>query len=164
MSRGNPRTRRVLPGLVMVRIERVRKQKPNRAQRVAERLKTELMEFLLRGGLREPALESAYVTGVTVTDDLRHARIYFRLTRPEVDAKDRNAACSALDRASGYLRRELGPRLQLKYMPDFKFFWDDGLDRAARVDAVLAELHGENGPGEDEASHPSGRGTGEGSR
>ena len=67
MSRGNPRTRQVWPGLVMVRIERVRKQKPNRAQRVAERLKTELMEFLLRGGLREPALESVYVTAVAIT-------------------------------------------------------------------------------------------------
>lgn len=142
MSRGNPKTCQVWPGLVMVRIERVRKQKPNRAQRVAERLQTELMEFLLRGGLREPALESAYVTGVTVTDDLRHARIYFRLTQPEVDVKDRNAACSALERASGYLRRELSPRLQLKYMPDFKFFWDDAFDRGARVDAVLAEIEG----------------------
>jgi ribosome-binding factor A len=121
-------------------------QKPNRAQRVAERLKAELMDFLLRGGLREPALAAAYVTGVEVTDDLRHARIYFRLTQPEVDAKDRSAARSALERASGYLRRELGPRLQLKYMPDFKFFWDEGLDRAARVEAVLAELHGEDGP------------------
>ena len=118
----------------------MRTQKPKRSQRVAERLKTELMDFLLRGGLREPALASAYVTDVAVTDDLRHARIYFRLTQPEVDAKDRNAACLALERASGYLRRELSPRLQLKYMPDFKFFWDDALDRAARVDAVLAEL------------------------
>jgi ribosome-binding factor A len=142
MSRGNPWTRQVWPGLVMVRIERVRKQKPNRAQRVAERLKTELMEFLLRGGLREPALESVYVAAVALTDDLRHARVYFRLTQPEVDAKDRNAACSALERASGYLRRELSPRLQLKYMPDFKFFWDDAFDRGARVDAVLAEIEG----------------------
>jgi ribosome-binding factor A len=64
------------------------------------------------------------------------------LTQPEVDAKDRNAACSALERASGYLRRELTPRLQLKYMPDFKFFWDDAFDRGARVDAVLAEIEG----------------------
>jgi ribosome-binding factor A len=127
----------------MVRIERVRTQKPKRSHRVAERLKTELMDFLLRGGLREPSLASVYVTDVAVTDDLRHARIYFRLTQPEVDAKDRNAACLALERASGYLRRELSPRLQLKYMPDFKFFWDDALDRAARVDAVLAELQGQ---------------------
>jgi ribosome-binding factor A len=118
----------------------VRTQKGKRSERVAERLKTELMDFLLRGGSREPALAFVYITDVAVTDDLRHARIYFRLTQPEVDANDRNAAGLALERASGYLRRELSPRLQLKYMPDFKFFWDDALDRAARVDAVLAEI------------------------
>jgi len=122
----------------------VQKQKPKRADRVAERLKSELMDFLLRGGLREPALTSVYISGVKLTNDLRHARIYFRLTQPEVDDKDRNAARSALERASGYLRRELGPRLQLKYMPDFTFFWDEGMDRAARVDAVIAEIHGED--------------------
>jgi ribosome-binding factor A len=139
--------------------------KPSRAHRVAGLLRAELMELLLRGGLRDKAVADAYITDVAFTDDLRHARIYFRLTQPEVDAKDRSAACSALERASGYLRRELGPRLQLKYMPDFKFFWDDGFDRAARIDAVLAELHdhGEN-PGSDEAS-PNGRaGGGEGLR
>jgi ribosome-binding factor A len=123
----------------------VRKQKTNRAERVAERLKSELMEFLLRGGLREPALAAVYITQVAVTDDLRHARVYFRLTQPEVDDKDRSAAKAALERASGYLRRELGPRLQLKYMPDFTFFWDEGLDRAARVDAIIAEIHREDG-------------------
>jgi ribosome-binding factor A len=123
----------------------VRKQKTNRAERVAERLKCELMEFLLRGGLREPALAAVYITQVAVTDDLRHARVYFRLTQPEVDDKDRSAAKAALERASGYLRRELGPRLQLKYMPDFTFFWDEGLDRAARVDAIIAEIHREDG-------------------
>ena len=122
----------------------MQKQKPKRADRVAERLKSELMDFLLRGGLREPALTSVYISGVKLTNDLRHARIYFRLTQPEVDDKDRNAARSALERASGYLRRELGPRLQLKYMPDFTFFWDEGMDRAARVDAVIAEIHGED--------------------
>jgi ribosome-binding factor A len=123
----------------------VPKQKSKRADRVGERLKAELMDFLLRGGLREPAVASVYVTSVALTNDLRHARIYFRLTQPEVDAKDRSAASAALERASGFLRRELGPRLQLKYMPDFTFFWDEGLDRAARVDAVLAEIHGNDG-------------------
>lgn len=156
MSRGNPKTCPTWPGLVMVRIERVRTQKTNRPQRVAERLKTELMEFLLRGGLREPALAHVYITGVAVTDDLRHARIYFRLTQPEVGAKDRNAATLALERASGYLRRELSPRLQLKYMPDFKFFWDDALDRAARVDAVLAELHDQKDPDREPAPDDGG--------
>jgi ribosome-binding factor A len=108
---------------------------------VAGRLQAELMELVLRGALREPSLADAYFTEIQLSDDLRHARIYFRLTRPNLGAKDREHALSALDRASGFLRKELGPRLQLQYMPDLKFFWDEGLDRAARIDSILAEIH-----------------------
>jgi ribosome-binding factor A len=98
------------------------------------------MEFLLRGGVRDPAVADVYVTNLTLSADLRHAQVYFRLTRPAVSDKDREHALAALERANGYLRRELGPRLQLQYMPDLKFFWDEGFDRAARVDAVLDEI------------------------
>jgi ribosome-binding factor A len=101
------------------------------------------MELVLRGALRDPELADTYVTSVQLTDDLRHARIYFRLTRSVVGAKDREHALAALERAGGFIRRELGPKLRLQYMPDLKFFWDDGLDRAARVEAVLAEIRRE---------------------
>jgi ribosome-binding factor A len=123
--------------------------KPSRAQRVAGRLQAELMELVLRGALRDPSLADAYFTQIQLSDDLRHARIYFRLTRPNVGAKDREHGLQALERASGFLRKELGPRLQLQYMPELKFFWDEGLDRAARVDSILAELHRDDGPGGD---------------
>jgi ribosome-binding factor A len=127
-----------------------RPNKPSRAQRVAGRLQAELMELVLRGALRDPSLADAYFTQIQLSDDLRHARIYFRLTRPNVGAKDREHALQALERASGFLRKELGPKLQLQYMPDLKFFWDEGLDRAARVDSILAELHRDERPGGDD--------------
>jgi ribosome-binding factor A len=114
--------------------------RPKRSNRVAGRLQAEIMGLLLRGGLRDRTLSDVYVTRVELTDDLRHARVYFRLTRPEVDDKQRNAALKALGGAGGHIRRELGPKLQLKYMPDLVFFWDEGFDRAARVEAVLEEI------------------------
>jgi ribosome-binding factor A len=98
------------------------------------------MELVLRGELRDPGLSDAYITRVQLSDDLRHARIYFRLTRPNLNAKDREHALAALERAGGFIRRELGPKLQLQYLPELKFYWDDGLDRAARVEAMLAEI------------------------
>ncbi len=119
--------------------------KAKRSERVAERIKAELMELLLRGEVRDPALVDIYVTNVLLTDDLRHARIYVRLTRSEADVDQRKRVTRALERAAGYVRRELGSRLQLQYVPDLKFFWDEGLDRAARVDAVLEELKREGG-------------------
>ncbi len=114
-----------------------------RADRVAERIRAELMAVILRGGVRDPAVSDVYVTEVVLTDDLRNARVYFRLTRPEVDDKQRDAALRGLSRAGGHLRRELGPKLQLRYMPELQFFWAQGPDRAARVEAVLAELERE---------------------
>lgn len=117
-----------------------RPNKPSRADRVAGRLQSELMELIVRGSLRDPGVVDTYFTQVILTDDLRQARVYFRLTRPEVSAKDREYALAALERAGGFIRRELSPRLQLQYMPELKFFWDGGLDRAARVEAVLAEI------------------------
>lgn len=127
-----------------------RPNKPSRAQRVAGRLQAELMELVLRGALRDPSLADAYFTQIQLSDDLRHARIYFRLTRPNVGDKDREHALGALDRASGFLRKELGPKLQLQYMPDLKFFWDEGLDRMARVDSILAEIHADEDDSEGE--------------
>jgi ribosome-binding factor A len=134
-----------------------RPNKPGRAQRVAGRLQAELMELVLRGALRDPGLADAYFTEIQLSDDLRHARIYFRLTRPTLGAKDREHALQALERASGFLRKELGPKLQLQYMPELKFFWDEGLDRAARVQEMLEEIRREEGAddqrdeGEDES-------------
>jgi ribosome-binding factor A len=123
-----------------MRKERGRTAKPSRSARVAGLLKSELMELLLRGSVRDPALADAYVTDVALSDDLRHARVYFRLTRSVVGAKDRENTLAGLEKAKGYLRRELGPRLRLQYMPELKFFWDETLDEGARVDAVLAEI------------------------
>jgi ribosome-binding factor A len=114
--------------------------KPNRANRVSGRMQAELMELVLSGRLRDPAVVDVYITSVALTADLRHARVQFRLTRPSVSDKDREHALVALEKAAGFIRRELGPRLQLQYMPDLKFFWDDGLDRSARIDEVLAEI------------------------
>jgi ribosome-binding factor A len=114
-----------------------------RADRVAERIKAELMELLLRGVVRDPEARDACVTAVKVSDDLRHAVVYVRLLRSEVSEAARVAAVAALNRAAGFLRRELAPRLRLKHQPELRFFWDDDLDRAARIEALLSEIASE---------------------
>ena len=114
-----------------------------RAERVAERIRAELMAQLVRGAVRDPDAADSYVTAVQVSDDLRHARVYVRLLRTEVDARQRERTVEALNRAAGYLRRELAPTLKLKYQPELRFFWDDNVDRAARVETLLSEIERE---------------------
>ena len=114
-----------------------------RSTRVAERVRTELMDLLLRGSVRDPRTEGVFVSDVTMSIDLRYARIYVRLTRGEVGEEERLSTIRALTRASGYLRRELAPRLKLRYMPELKFVWDDQVDHAARIDLLLDEIRRE---------------------
>lgn len=116
---------------------------PRRPQRVAERIKAELMEVLLRDGLRDPAAKGCYVTAVVVTDDLRQARVYFRLLSSDITPAMRKGAEDALGGAAGFLRREIAPRLGLKYQPELRFFWDEGTDRASRIEELLSEIERE---------------------
>jgi ribosome-binding factor A len=114
-----------------------------RSTRVGERVRTELMALLLRGSLRDPATEGVFISDVRMSKDLRYARIYVRLTACEMHDEKRRNAIRALARATGYLRRELAPRLKLRYVPELRFLWDEQVDRASRVDSLLEEIRRE---------------------
>lgn len=114
-----------------------------RAERVGERIKTELMELLLRGDVRDPGAADCFVTDVVVSDDLSVARVYVRVLREDVKESEQRRVLSALGRAAGYLRRELASRLDIKHQPELRFFWDDGVDRAERIERLLAEIASE---------------------
>jgi len=120
-----------------------------RTVRVAESIRAELMEMLLRGAVRDPRAEGVLVSDVRVTEDLRHARIYLR-TLEEADPARQAAVVEAMTRAAGYLRRELGHRLGLRFVPDLVFFWDEVIDSALRLERILADIETPGGGGESE--------------
>jgi ribosome-binding factor A len=114
------------------------KQRP---LRVAERIRQELMTMLLSGELHQPGLADVYVSHVTATDDLRLARVYVRRgTSALASEPEQKRIVRALGRASGFLRRELGGRLGLRYTPELTFFWDSKLEEVGRVEGLLAEI------------------------
>jgi len=114
-----------------------------RADRVAERIRSELMDLVLRGSVRDPAAKDVVVSAVRVTDDLSIARVYVRVLE-EIDSDRQDAVVEALRRASGFLRRELGHRLQLRHVPSLEFFWDDVVDSALRIESILDEISEES--------------------
>jgi ribosome-binding factor A len=117
-----------------------------RADRVAERIRSELMELLLRGSVRDPAAKDVVVSAVRMTDDLSIARVYVRVLE-EIGADRQDAVVDALGRANGFLRRELGHRLQLRHVPSLEFYWDDVVDSALRIESILDEIRKEPGAG-----------------
>ena len=107
-----------------------------RPEQLAELIREELIQ-VVGYELDDPRVESVTVTDVRVTDNLRDARV-FVLT--EGTDEEKAAAIKALTKAAPYIRRQLGLALNLKFTPDLHFVRDTVEERAARVDALLAEI------------------------
>ncbi|MDQ3035809.1 MAG: 30S ribosome-binding factor RbfA [Myxococcota bacterium] len=115
----------------------------SREKRVAERIRADLMTLLLRGSIRDPELQGAIVSGVDVTSDLSLARVWMRALEGDADVPRQKRLVRAMKRASGFIRRELGRTLQMKRVPELRFEWDTGADRASRVEELLQEIASE---------------------
>ena len=107
-----------------------------RATRVADQIRMEVADILMRK-VRDPRLQAVTVTEVSVTNDLRLARVYF--TSGLDGAPDREIA-EGLTKAAGFIRSELGQRLELRYTPELVFFKDVSGPRGDRVLALLDEV------------------------
>lgn len=110
---------------------------------MAERVRAEVMELLLRGSIRDPRVQDVLVSEVRVTDDLGHARVYVRTLQP-ADERRRVEAVKGLEHAAGFIRREVGAKLGLRYTPAFQFFWDSVMDSALQIESVLAEIRADS--------------------
>ncbi len=106
-----------------------------RTDRVAARIQQELAE-LLSQKVSDPRVAGVIVTSVDVTPDLLDARIRIRMQ----SGGEAKSALKGLESASGFLRRELGARLQLRNAPRLAFFYDESLEKSRRIDEVLAEI------------------------
>jgi len=111
-----------------------------RGPKVAEAVRAELMNMLLAGEVHDPGLANVVVSSVVLTADLRLAKVYVRLLALNAGAEQKQGVLRALERAKGFLRRELGQRLKLRFAPDLRFYWDESVDRGAEMEALLREI------------------------
>lgn len=118
-----------------------------RPEKVAHLMRREIAD-ILENRLRDPRLGSTVtVTDVQVTQDLSFARVYVTVLGDEAA---RAQALETLARASGFVRREIGGRLDLREVPEIRFVYDDSLDRGHRVEDLLRRIEkGEPAPDED---------------
>src|SRR5262249_60293769 len=86
--------------------------------------------------IKGPRLRGVSLAGVTMTDDLRPGRVGFSHIEGSVKAA---AAVAGFKSAAGFIRREIGRSLGLRYTPELDFEFDPGLERAARIGELLRE-------------------------
>ena len=100
----------------------------NRIGRINEEIQRELASLI--PNVKDPRVSGLIsVTAVDTTPDLRYAKIYISV----LDKRDCAQVLKGLKSASGYLRRELGRALQLRYTPELTFVRDDSIDQGAHI-------------------------------
>jgi len=106
-----------------------------RKDRVSEQIRRELAE-LIRTELKDPRVGMISITEVEVTADYAHAKVFFSTLAgsehlPEV--------MTGLQKASGFLRRELGKRISIHMTPQLHFVFDQSLERGAELSRLIQE-------------------------
>lgn len=107
-----------------------------RQQRVADRIRSELSDLLLRDA-KDPRLALVTITDVTVDREFELARVYVNAMGAEERQPE---VMQALEHAKGYLRSQLGARITLRRTPDLRFHWDPSLQHGERISELLDEL------------------------
>ncbi len=107
-----------------------------RLQRIADRIRQELSEILIHE-ISDPRLKQVYPTDIKVDKELAYADVFVSA----VEGAERSGdVLAGLESASGFLRRTLAARIELRSFPRLRFHWDMTPENADRIERILAEL------------------------
>jgi ribosome-binding factor A len=121
----------------------------SRTLRIAEQIQRDLAD-LLRIEVKDPRIGMVTLTGVEVTADYAHAKVYFTTLG---DADQISAASEGLNCAAGFLRHELGHRIKLRSIPQLHFIYDESVERGVRLSQLIdAAVGGSDSAGKKKAS------------
>lgn len=110
-----------------------------RKERMADEIRDIIASCLTGGQLNDPRLAFVTITGVKLSPDLQLASVQFRV----IDPKKQEETRIALDRASGIFKTKLAKALDIRRVPDLRFFFDTSAERGASVDAMLDLIRNE---------------------
>jgi ribosome-binding factor A len=106
----------------------------DRINRISEEMKKEVSS-IIQTELKDPRLPKLIsITVMNVTKDLRHAKIFVSILGDDEEKKN---AMTALKSAAGFIRREIGHRMQLKFTPEMHFELDDSIEKGVYISKLI---------------------------
>jgi ribosome-binding factor A len=111
-------------------------QPSRRPQRIALQIQHEVSLMISRD-MKDRRVGFVTVTGVQMSPDLRHAKIFISLMGSEEEKKE---SLETLNHAAGWIRHELGQRIRMKFAPDIVFLMDTSQDYGERIDRLIDEI------------------------
>ncbi|MFH1782708.1 MAG: 30S ribosome-binding factor RbfA [Candidatus Omnitrophota bacterium] len=110
-----------------------------RSERVKGELKKEL-SIILRDDLKDPRVGFVTITRIDLTGDLRHAKVYFSMIGEDANKEE----CEeGIQSASKYIRKLIGERLQLKYVPELTFIFDRSIEYSIDLEKTFERIRDE---------------------
>ncbi len=107
-----------------------------RAARVGDQILKEIADLLVTR-VKDPRVSGVTLTGIHLSNDLRHSRIYYSLIG---DREDIRKTQVGLDSAKGFIKREIGHRMELKYIPDIVFEHDPTLEKGDDLERLFQKI------------------------
>ena len=111
-----------------------------RIEKLQELIKQEMGKMLLKE-LKDPRIGFVTVTDVEMTGDLREAKIYVSIMGGEEQVK---SSLEGLNSALGFIRREIGHRIRLRFTPEISFTLDTSLDYGDHIQKLLLQVEGDS--------------------
>lgn len=110
----------------------------DRIDRISEEVRKEI-DTIIREDLNDPRIGGTWsITRCEVTRDLRYCKVRISILEDDV----RDGMMKALRSAAGFVRRTLGHRMDLRYVPEVSFDLDTNIEYAAKINRILKETEG----------------------
>ncbi len=107
-----------------------------RSEKVAYLIQKEISEMLVKT-IKDPRIGFVTITRVAVSEDYRSAKVYFSVAGT---VEERQRSIEGLNSAKGYVRKELGRRIRLRYTPEIIFKFDPSIEYAIHIGEVIRHL------------------------
>jgi len=107
-----------------------------RAVRVGDLILREIA-FLLLEKVKDPRVQGVTLTGIRLSDDLKRAKIFYSVVG---DQRQIEKAEAGLNSAKGFIKREIGIRMELRYVPEISFVYDPSLENGSHMEQVFDKI------------------------
>jgi ribosome-binding factor A len=110
-----------------------------RSEKIADLIRKEVSEMLMKS-IKDPRIGFVTITKVVVSEDCQFAKVYFSVAGT---LAERERSMQGLESARGYVRKELGRRIRLRYTPKIMFQFDPSIEYAIHMEELIQSIHQE---------------------
>ena len=98
------------------------------------------LSYILQTEVKDQCIKFVTITDCKVTNDLSFAKVYFTV----LDEKKKEETEKALKQASGFIRKNLSEKMDIRHTPELIFIYDESIEYGKKIEDIIEKIHGED--------------------